>query len=141
MRAPAVSLLTFRSGAASWVHTPALVARRGSAEFCHLPQGQLVGVVPDAQFTRAELRIDAGDTLLLYTDGLTEARLNPEPDRYDEDILQQFVSRPRACAGPDVVQALIDLLAGFGDGLDDDVAILAIGIPPGHGSPRGERRS
>jgi len=28
------------------------------------------------------------------------------------------------------VQALIDLLAGFGDGLDDDVAILAIGIPP-----------
>ena len=32
-----------------------------------------------------------------------------------------------------MVEALIELLAGFGDGLDDDVAILAIGIPPRHG--------
>ena len=29
-----------------------------------------------------------------------------------------------------MVEALIELLASFGDGLDDDVAILAIGIPP-----------
>ncbi len=28
-----------------------------------------------------------------------------------------------------MVEALIELLASFGDGLDDDVAILAIGIP------------
>ena len=112
-------------------HTPALVLRAdGSAHFCHLPQGQLVGIVPDAQFAQAELRLDTGDTLLLYTDGLTEARINVERDRYDEDILQQFVTRLAPARAPDVVQALIDLLAGFGDGLDDDVAILAIGIPP-----------
>ena len=90
-------------------------------------------VVPDAHFTRAELRIEAGDTLLLYTDGLTEARVNPERDRYDEDMLQQFVSRLAPARAPDVVEALIELLASFGDGLDDDVAILAIGIPPRHG--------
>ena len=120
-------------------HTPALVLRAaGSAEFCHLPQGQLVGIVPDAHFTRAELRIEAGDTLLLYTDGLTEARVNPERDRYDEGILQQFVGRLAPARAPDVVEALIELLASFGDGLDDDVAILAIGIPPrqGESSPR-----
>ena len=37
-----------------------------------------------------------------------------------------------------MVEALIELLASFGDGLDDDVAILAIGIPPrqGESSPR-----
>jgi phosphoserine phosphatase RsbU/P len=117
-------------------HTPALVLRaEGLADFCHLPNGQLVGIVPDAHFTRAELHLGAGDTLLLYTDGLTEARINPERDRYDEDVLQQFVSRLAPAQAPDVVQALIDLLAGFGDGLDDDVAILAIGIPPGPGEP------
>ena len=32
-----------------------------------------------------------------------------------------------------MVEALIELLASFGDGLDDDVAILAIGIPTRHG--------
>jgi len=109
----------------------------GFADFCHLPNGQLVGIVPDAHFTRAELHLGAGDTLLLYTDGLTEARINPERDRYDEDVLQQFVSRLAPAQAPDVVQALIDLLAGFGDGLDDDVAILAIGIPPRRGASSG----
>ena len=115
-------------------HTPALVLRAdGSAEFCPLPDGQLVGVVPDARFTRAELRIDAGDTLLLYTDGLTEARINRRRARYDEDALHQFVADLAPAQAPDVVRALVNLLAGFGDGIDDDVAILAIGILPRHG--------
>jgi hypothetical protein len=35
----------------------------------------------------------------------------------------------------EVVQEDIDLLAGFGDGVDDDVAILATGIPPRPGPP------
>jgi sigma-B regulation protein RsbU (phosphoserine phosphatase) len=119
-------------------HTPALVLRaEGSAEFCPLPHGQLVGIVPDARFTRAELRIDAGDTLLLYTDGLTEARINPQRDRYDEDVLHRFVAGLAPAQAPHVVQALIDLLAGFGDGIDDDVAILAIGIPPRPGASSG----
>jgi len=119
-------------------HTPALVLRAdGSAEFCPLPDGQLVGVVPDARFTRAELRIDAGDTLLLYTDGLTEARVNRRRDRYDEDALHRFVADLAPAQAPDVVRALVDLLAGFGDGIDDDVAILAIGIPPRRGASSG----
>ena len=113
-------------------HTPALVLRAdGAAHFCTLDQGQLVGIVPDAHFTQAELRLDAGDTLLLYTDGLTEARIDAERGRYDEDKLVQFVADLAPARAHNVVQALIDLLAGFGDGIDDDVAILAIGIPPG----------
>jgi sigma-B regulation protein RsbU (phosphoserine phosphatase) len=117
-------------------HTPALVLRAdGAAHFFPLDQGQLVGIVPDAHFTRAEFRLDPGDTLLLYTDGLTEARINADRGRYDEDKLQQFVADLAPARAHDVVQALIDLLAGFGDGIDDDVAILAIGIPPGPVKP------
>jgi serine phosphatase RsbU (regulator of sigma subunit) len=70
------------------------------------------------------------DRLLLYTDGLTEARINRRRDRYDEDALRRFVADLAPAQAPDVVRALVDLLAGFGDGIDDDVAILAIGIPP-----------
>jgi hypothetical protein len=54
---------------------------------------------------------------------------------YDEDKLQQFVADLAPARAHNVVQALIDLLAGFGDGIDDDVAILAIGIPPGPVKP------
>jgi sigma-B regulation protein RsbU (phosphoserine phosphatase) len=117
-------------------HTPALVLRADrAAHFCPLAEGQLVGIVPDAHFTQAELRLEAGDTLLLYTDGLTEARINAGRGRYDEDKLQQFVAHLAPARAGNVVQALIDLLAGFGDGIDDDVAILAIGIPPGPVKP------
>jgi phosphoserine phosphatase RsbU/P len=105
-------------------HTPALVLRTdGAAHFCTLDQGQLVGIVSDARFARAEFRLDAGDTLLLYTDGLTEARINAGRGRYDEDKLQQFVADLAPARARHVMQALTDLLAGFGDGLDDDVAI------------------
>ena len=106
-------------------HTPALVLRAAgfSADFCHLAQGQLVGVVPTPRSARARATCASKpDTLLLYTDGLTEARVNPERDRYDEDILQQFVTRLAPAQVPHAVEALIELLAGFGDGLDDDVA-------------------
>jgi hypothetical protein len=40
-----------------------------------------------------------------YTDGLIEARIDSQRNRYDEDRL----------------------LDGFGDGLDDDTALLALG--------------
>jgi phosphoserine phosphatase RsbU/P len=123
-------------------HNPALVLRSdGTAHYVHLTGGQLVGAVPDAHFNRAELRLGAGDTLLLYTDGLTEARINSERLRYDEDELLKFVSDLAPATAPVVVKALIDLLAGFGEGLDDDVAILAIGIPAVPAATGAHRRS
>jgi hypothetical protein len=58
-----------RTDSATGGHTPALILRAdGAAHFCPLGGGQLVGIVPDAHFTRAEFRLVAGDTLLRYTD-------------------------------------------------------------------------
>jgi sigma-B regulation protein RsbU (phosphoserine phosphatase) len=111
-------------------HTPALVLRAdGTTEGVDLKGGQLVGLIPDAHFTRADFRLDAGDTLLLYTDGITEARVDVDRSRYDEDLLHEFVVARAPASAHDVVEALTGLVGGFGDGLDDDVAILAIGVP------------
>jgi hypothetical protein len=40
-----------------------------------------------------------------------------------------------------VVTAIIELLDGFGAGLDDDVAVLALSVPPGNGTFPAPRRS
>ncbi|MEV5428033.1 SpoIIE family protein phosphatase [Streptomyces sp. NPDC052701] len=116
---------------ASGGHPPALLLRaEGHAEFLPTPGGMLVGVLPSAPVGTAQATLAPGDTLLLYTDGLTEARTGPgRGDLYGEDALYAFAT-DRAPAPPrQVITALTGLLESFGDGLDDDTALLALGVP------------
>jgi sigma-B regulation protein RsbU (phosphoserine phosphatase) len=112
---------------ASGGHPPALLLRAdGTAEYQHTSGGQLVGPLRDARFVSTTLRLDPGDTLLLYTDGLIEARVNSQ--RYSEDALRDFVAGIAPCTAPAVISSLTRLLADFGDGLDDDTALLALSV-------------
>ncbi|MEV5758683.1 SpoIIE family protein phosphatase [Streptomyces tendae] len=116
---------------ASGGHPSALVLRAGgTAEFLPTPGGLLVGALPDAPFAAATCVLGPGDTLLLYTDGLTEARTGEDrTSLYGEEALLDFAV-DHAGESPDaVMKALTDLLDGFGDGLDDDTALLALGVP------------
>ncbi|NIP90020.1 MAG: serine/threonine-protein phosphatase, partial [Gammaproteobacteria bacterium] len=55
-------------------HHPALCVRRqGSLEFAQ-PTGPPIGVLPDATWEESELRLEPGDTIFIYTDGIVEAR-------------------------------------------------------------------
>ncbi|HZF89049.1 PP2C family protein-serine/threonine phosphatase [Streptomyces sp.] len=116
---------------ASGGHPPALVLRAdGTADFLPTPGGLLVGVVPAAPFATATTVLTAGDSLLLYTDGLTEARTGEGRARlYGDEALLSFVTDHAGERPHDVIRALTDLLRGFGDGLDDDTALLALGVP------------
>jgi sigma-B regulation protein RsbU (phosphoserine phosphatase) len=112
---------------ASGGHPPALLLRAdGTAEYQHTSGGQLVGPLRDARFVSTTLRLNPGDTLLLYTDGLIEARVNSQ--RYSEDALRDFVAGIAPCTAPAVISSLTRLLADFGDGLDDDTALLALTV-------------
>ncbi|MBJ6613541.1 PP2C family protein-serine/threonine phosphatase [Streptomyces sp. I4(2020)] len=115
---------------ASGGHPPALVLRAdGTAEFLSTLGGMLVGVLPTAQFVEVSTVLGPGDTLLLYTDGLTEARVGPDRELYGYDALQSFAAARAPAGGRALVDALTGLLSDFGDGLDDDTALLAIGVP------------
>ncbi|MEU0333891.1 SpoIIE family protein phosphatase [Streptomyces sp. NPDC006193] len=112
-------------------HPPALVMRAGGrAEFLPTPGGLLVGVLPAAPFVTATAVLAPGDTLLLYTDGLTEARTGLTGETlYGEDALLAFAAEHAAPTPGTVISALSDLLESFGDGLNDDTALLALGVP------------
>ncbi|MZF87600.1 SpoIIE family protein phosphatase [Streptomyces sp. SID5643] len=116
---------------ASGGHPPALVLRSdGRAEFLPTPGGLLIGVVPGAPTGTAETVLGPGDTIVLYTDGLTEARTGPgRDDLYGEDALHAFATDHAPGAPHEVITALAGLLESFGDGLDDDTALLALGVP------------
>ncbi|CAM5302353.1 SpoIIE family protein phosphatase [Streptomyces atroolivaceus] len=111
-------------------HPPAVLLRAdGTADYLPTPGGQLVGVVQDAQFTTAVVELRPGDTMLLYTDGLTEARDLATGERYGDEALLDFVRALAPVSAPRAVQAVTGLLDSFGEGLDDDIALLAVGVP------------
>jgi phosphoserine phosphatase RsbU/P len=109
-------------------HPPAILLRAsGAAEFVDVDGGMLVGVIPDAHFVTTVIHLVAGDTLLLYTDGLTEARIDDRRTRYSEEALLEFATTRGPLSARQVVDAITDLIAGFA--VDDDAAILTIGVP------------
>ena len=83
----------------------------------------------DVVFTTTTIRLKPGDTLLLFTDGLTEARA-PSTDpfgRYGDEALRAFVGDLAPSAAAATVTAIIALLESLGDGRQDDTAVLALG--------------
>jgi sigma-B regulation protein RsbU (phosphoserine phosphatase) len=115
-------------------HTPPLLIRAdGTSELVRMPGGQLVGVLPNARFATTTVHLGPGDTLLLYTDGLTEARLDADT-RYSEEALLDDLRGPASARS--VIAAATRLLTGFGDGVEDDTALLALGVQaPGVQAP------
>lgn len=114
---------------ASGGHPPALIQRAdGSAHYLPTPGGMLIGALPEAQFTPASTQLFSGDTLLLYTDGLTEARTGPTRELYGDGALRTFTGAQPPAGPQALIAALTGLLTSFGDGLDDDTALLALGM-------------
>ncbi|WP_405558613.1 PP2C family protein-serine/threonine phosphatase [Streptomyces sp. NBC_01171] len=123
---------------ASGGHPPTLVIRAdGRTDYLHTPGGLLVGVLPTAPFSTAQTTLAPGDTLLLYTDGLTEARTGPTREHmFGDDALRAFATDHAPTTPQQLITALTGLLEGFGDGLDDDTALLALGAPAAHPTDR-----
>ncbi|MDT0386346.1 PP2C family protein-serine/threonine phosphatase [Streptomyces dubilierae] len=121
----------FRITLASGGHPPALLLRAdGTADHLPTPGGQLIGVLPDADIATTSFRLAPGDTLLLHTDGLTEAHTAASGDgRYGDEALLGFVRALAPTSARHTVAAIRDLLAALGPGVDDDVAVLAVHAP------------
>ena len=112
-------------------HPPALLmAADGTARYVDTVGGHAVGILPAARFVSARVHLAPGDALVLYTDGLTEARTGVGTERYDDDdALLRFASAHGPATAESIVAAIQTLLAGFGSGLEDDVAVMALGVP------------
>ena len=111
-------------------HPPGLIRRAIDRTIERLPTtGALLGAVPDADWTEHVVPIDDGDTLLLYTDGVTEARAGAR--FFGEGRVRRSL-RAGGSANA-VAQRLFALVQRFSAGeLRDDAAILALVVhPPG----------
>ena len=89
--------------------------------------GSLLGVLDDVELNDTTTPLEPGDTLLLYTDGVPEARR--KGDFYGEPRLIQVAEENlgRAAALTDAL--LTDVLAFQGGHARDDIAIVAVRVP------------
>jgi phosphoserine phosphatase RsbU/P len=109
-------------------HPQPLLLRPGRPPELFGRHGPLLGVVDHPTFEDASLRLDAGDVLVLYTDGVIEGRRDAE--LFGEHRLLATAERvgPHPAA---LVDALVEEVLDFQEGtLRDDVAIVAFGPLP-----------
>jgi sigma-B regulation protein RsbU (phosphoserine phosphatase) len=114
-------------------HPAALVLRAGGAiEPIPTAGGQLIGILPDPHFARVDTRLYPGDALLLYTDGLTEARLAGGGLLGEEGLIAHLAATAVHDGPPTadrVLAAVGALLEQLGGGISDDTALLAVCVP------------
>jgi sigma-B regulation protein RsbU (phosphoserine phosphatase) len=108
---------------------PLLFLADGGAYYVDTIGGQAVGMTAEPHFITSRFHLAPGDTLLLYTDGLTEASTGVGHERYDDEgALLRFAKSHSPTSASAIVDAVHRLLDGLGRGVEDDTAVLALGV-------------
>jgi serine phosphatase RsbU (regulator of sigma subunit) len=108
---------------ASAGHPPAFIWHRGET----LPlaaTGPLLALAPDATYFSRDMPMEVGDLVVLYTDGLTEARSGGQ--LFGEDRVAQIVRRDPGQDTTVLCKSLVEAARDFSSPLVDDVAVMAI---------------
>jgi PAS domain S-box-containing protein len=105
-------------------HPLPVLARPGQAPRTVGPPGLLLGITGTARWAQSEIELAPGDTLLFYTDGVTDTPSGSE--RFGEERL--LAALPEAPADPrEMIAAVLNALREFQVGdVVDDRAMLAL---------------
>jgi serine phosphatase RsbU (regulator of sigma subunit) len=109
-------------------HNPPVVLRRSGSTFESLHNcGPPLGMVDGVRYVPRSIALNPGDTLLLYTDGVTEAE-NSQSAQFGLDRLQQAIVEARGQPARSVVEHVIKRVAEFAGGApqSDDITCVAV---------------
>jgi sigma-B regulation protein RsbU (phosphoserine phosphatase) len=112
-------------------HLPALLSSQSGITLLE-STGQPLGIFDDQKFIAAKARLHSGDTLVLYTDGVSETE-NDGGDEYGIERLRKVIDQHRAGCTEKLVDACKQQLAQFRGRRErfDDETFLAIQYAPG----------
>src|SRR5262245_1918687 len=109
-------------------HNPPLLVRR-DGRMARLSEGGIVlGLFPERGYEQGEVRLRAGDRLLCFTDGVTEAA-NDAGELFGEERLLQLLVEHRKGSASELREAILAAVADFSGGsFQDDVTLMALAI-------------
>ncbi|MDI6817332.1 MAG: PAS domain S-box protein [Actinomycetota bacterium] len=106
-------------------HPPAIIKRSSSRVVLLSTSSPMVGAFPGLSYKSGDAVLKEGDTLILYTDGVIEARCGT--GFYGEERLKQFVKDLRPGRVRDIAHAVLDdVMECSGRTLSDDLALLCV---------------
>ena len=109
-------------------HNPPYVLKQnGSLERFPVSGDMAIGIFGDFEYSEASLQLEHGDTLLLYTDGVTEA-INPSEEEYGEERLCKVLSQCSQFNCQQIIDAVKADVKTYADGAEqsDDITLLAL---------------
>lgn len=88
--------------------------------------GPVFGVLPDATYEHGQVPLAPGDRLILFTDGITEAR-SAADEEFGEGRLIDIAVANRACSAPALQARLSESVARFtGAAFQDDATLIVL---------------
>ena len=107
-------------------HEPVFVLDQNGIKDRLMQTGPAVGWIPEAKFDYREYRLEPGDMLFSYTDGVVDAR-SSEGARFTQKRLVELLSEPAPDAAELMKRVESSLFAYIGsEPLEDDITILAL---------------
>jgi serine phosphatase RsbU (regulator of sigma subunit) len=107
-------------------HNPPVVVRAaGGYEMLGGAGGMILGILPMAQFQEAEVTLEKGDILVLFSDGVTEA-VDPEDHDFGEERLAKLVASMSDRPAAEIVQEVHRAVHAFTQGAPpaDDITVV-----------------
>jgi phosphoserine phosphatase RsbU/P len=108
-------------------HPSPILMRQGGADEAFTEGSFPVGLVPEAEFTTATIQLEANDTLVLFSDGVTEA-MDPDEQLYGVARLRGVLEGKLDMPLDDIQKMVLESVENFARGARqaDDLTILVV---------------
>jgi sigma-B regulation protein RsbU (phosphoserine phosphatase) len=108
-------------------HPSPFLIRRGVAEEPFSEGSYPVGLVPEAEYAVARLKLEPGDTLVLFSDGVTEA-MDPDEQLFGVPRLREVLTGQTECPLDQLQKCVLEAVENFARGASqaDDLTLLIV---------------
>ncbi|MBR3078784.1 MAG: SpoIIE family protein phosphatase [Prevotella sp.] len=108
-------------------NSPFILRADGRLEQMPMSTNCLVGVIEGCSYTKEKMKINVGDTLLMYTDGVNEA-FNVNLEEYGEARMEKILSALNGKTCREIIDGQLEDVKRFAEGAEqsDDITIMAL---------------
>jgi sigma-B regulation protein RsbU (phosphoserine phosphatase) len=108
-------------------NSPYILRANGTIEQLPVSPNGIVGVVEGLEFKGAETHLDAGDTIIMYTDGVNEA-INSQEEEYGDARMEETLKSLNGKTCREVIDGQLASVKAFAGEAEqsDDITIMAV---------------
>ena len=101
----------------------------GTVRFLLKAKGVALGVLPDIELEEKEIKLDSGDVVVLYTDGVTEA-INAREEQFGQERVIAITGQNRNLRASDIMQRIKEGVLEFSRGQPqfDDITLMVLKV-------------